>query len=58
MIADLGVNGLNFVNKDSTWISGYDWMKNNQKDFSTKYVHEIRLENEDLSALQKENILK
>ena len=36
MIADLGVNGLNFVNKDSTWISGYDWMKNNQKDFSTK----------------------
>lgn len=39
MIADLGarrVNDLNFVNKDSTWISGYDWMKNNQKDFSTK----------------------
>ena len=61
MIADLGtqrVNDLNLVDKDSAWINGYDWMKKDQKDFPTKLIHQIRPENEDLSALQKENILK
>ena len=51
------VNDPNLVNKDSTWINGYEWMKKDQKYFLTKSIHQIRLENEDLSALQKENIL-
>ena len=54
----LRIDDLNLVNKDSTWINGYDWMKKDQKDFPTKSIHQIRLENEDLSALQKENMLK
>ena len=61
MIADLGarrVNDLNLVNKDSTWINCYDWMKEDQKYFATKLIHQIGLENESLLALQKENILK
>ena len=61
VIADLEtwrVNDLNLVDKDSTWINGYDWMKKDQKDFPTKSIHQIRPQNEDLSALQKENILK
>ena len=33
----------------------YDWMKKDQKDFTTKPIHEMRL---DLSALQNEYILK
>ena len=33
-------------------------MKKDQKDFPAKSIHQIRLENEDLSALQKEYILK
>ena len=33
-------------------------MKQDQKDFPTKSIHQIRIENEDLSALQRENVLK
>ena len=33
-------------------------MKKDQKDFLTKLIHQITLENEDLSALLKDNILK
>ena len=46
------------ISKDSARINSYDWMKKNQKNFSTKSIHQIRLENEDLLAFQKENILK
>ena len=48
MMADPGtrrVDDRNLVNKDSTWISGYDWIKKDQKDFPTKPVHQIRLKN-------------
>lgn len=44
---------LNLVNKDSTWINGYDWMKKDHKDFPTISIHQVRLENEDLSALKR-----
>ena len=55
MIADLGtgrVNDLNLVNKDSTWINGYDLIKKDQKVFPAKSI-QIRLENEDLSLQRK-----
>ena len=61
MITDLGtqiVDDPNLVNKDSTWINRYDWMKKDQEYLPTKLIHQIRLENEDLSALKKENIRK
>ena len=52
------VDDLNLFNKDSTWISGYDWMKKDQKNFPTKSIYRIKLEIEDQSALPKENALK
>ena len=38
--------------------NGHDWMKKDQIGFTTKSIHQVRLENEDLSALKKENFLK
>ena len=61
MIADLGtrrVDDLNLVGPNSTWINGYDWMREEKVKFPTKSFNEINLEKEELLSLQKENLLK
>ena len=61
MIADLGtrrVDALNLVGPNSTWINGYDWMREEKVKFPTKSFNEINLEKEELLSLQKENLLK
>ena len=60
MIADLGtqhVNNLELVNQDSTWINGFNWMKKGPRCFPTKTIEEIRLNKEEIVAIQKENLL-
>ena len=61
MIADLGtrrVNNLELVNQDSTWINGFSWMKKDKKSFPAKTIDEIRLNKEEIVAIQKENLIK
>ena len=61
MIADLGtrsVNNLELVNQDSTWINGFSWMKKDKRCFPTKTIDEIRLNKEEIVAIQKGNLLK
>ena len=61
MIADLGtrrINKLELVNQDSIWINGLDWMKKDESCFPTKSMTDIKLSDEEVTAIQKENLLK
>ena len=61
MIADMGtrrVNNLESVNQDSTWINGFSWMKKDKRCFPAKTIDEIRLNKEEIVAIQQENLQK
>ena len=60
VIADIGahcVSDLDVVGKDSVWINAFDWMKWSQASFPAKTVDEIKLNSEEISAMENE-ILK
>ena len=61
MIADLGtrhIDNLELVNQDSVWINGFDWMKKDVACFPAKSIEDIKLSNEEVTALQNENMIK
>ena len=61
MIADLGarrVDDLKFIDQNSIWINGFDWMRKVNKEFPIKSLGQIRLSREELAATQVENVLK
>ena len=61
MIADLGtrrVDNLKVVSQDSVWINGLDWMKKSTDFFPAKSIKDINLSNEEVTALQIENVIK
>ena len=61
MIADLGtrrIDKLELINQESIWINGFDWMKRDESCFPTKSMKDIKLSNEEVTTLQKENVLK
>ena len=60
VIADIGthyVSDLDVVVKDAVWINAFDWMKWSQASFPAKTVDEIKLNSEEISAMENE-ILK
>ena len=60
MIADIGnqrVSDLDAVGMDSVWIIGFDWMKWDKASFPAETIDEIKLNSEEISALENE-ILK
>ena len=60
MIADIGnqcVSDLDVVSMDSVWINGFDWMKWDKASFPAETIDEIKLNSEEISALENE-ILK
>ena len=61
IIADIGtrrVSHLDVVSKDSVWINGFDWMKGDKASFSAKAIDEIKLNSEEISALENAILLK
>ena len=61
MIADLKarwVDDLRLVDQNSTWISSFAWMRKDDKEFPIKSLDQIRLNREELAALQIHNVLK
>ena len=59
MIADIGtrhVQDLMMVDQTSTWISGYDWMREDKDNFPFKSFEEIRFSNEEVTELKKESL--
>ena len=55
MDADIG---LYIVGKDSVWINGFDWMKEDKASFPAKTIDEIKINSEEISALENEILLK
>ena len=61
MIADLGtrhIDNLELVNQDYVWINGFDWMKKDVACFPAKSIEDIKLSNEEVTALQNQNMIK
>ena len=61
MIADIAtrpVSDLDVVSKDSVWINGFDWTKGDKASFPAKKTDEIKLNSEEISALEDETLLK
>ena len=61
MIVDLGtrrVDDPRLGDQSSTWISGFDWMRKDNKEFPIKSLDQVRLSREELAAIQVENVLK
>ena len=55
MITDIGtrrVSDLDVVGEDSVWINGFDWMKLDKASFPAQTTDEIKLKNEEISALE------
>ena len=55
MITDIGtrrVSDLDVVGEDSVWINGFDWMKLDKASFPAQATDEIKLKNEEISALE------
>ena len=58
MIADIGTrrrSSLKDVNRDSIWINGYQWMTLESKLFPTLTIDEIKLNQQEIAAMRKEN---
>ena len=58
MIADIGMrrrSSLKDVNRDSIWINGYQWMTLESKLFPTLTIDEIKLNQQEIAAMRKEN---
>ena len=45
---------MDVVGKDSVWINGFDWMKWNKASFPAKTIDEIKLNSEEISAMENE----
>ena len=61
MIADLGtrhIDNLELINQDSVWINGFDSMKKDVDCFPAKSIADIKLSNEEVTALQNKNMIK
>ena len=60
MVADIrtrrGVK-LEDVSQESTWINVFPWMCNQESDFPTKSINEIKLDHEDIRYAKKEQII-
>ena len=58
MIADIRTrrrSSLKDVNRDSIWINGYQWMTLESKLFPTLTIDEIKLNQQEIAAMRKEN---
>ena len=61
MIADIGtrrVSDLDVVVKDSAYINGFGWMKEDKASFPAKTIDEIKLNSEEISTLENEILRK
>ena len=61
MVADLGtrqVDDMRLVDQNPTWINGFDWMRNDNKEFPIKSLDQIRFSREELAVIQVQNVLK
>ena len=61
MIADIGTRRgatLKDISAESVWINGYPWMKLDVKEFPTKTIEEIKLDQQELNAINTETQIK
>ena len=61
IVADLGtrqVDDMRLVDQNPTWINGFDWMRNDNKEFPIKSLDQIRFSREELAVIQVQNVLK
>ena len=61
LIADIGTRGgatLEDIRAESVWINGYSWMKLDVKEFPTKTTEEIKLDQQELNAINTETQIK
>ena len=61
MIADIGTSRgatLKDISAESVWINGYPWMKLDVKEFPTKIIEEIKLDQQKLNAVNTETQIK
>ena len=61
MMADIGTQRgaiLKDISAESVWINGYPWMKIDVKEFPTKTVEEIKLDQQELNAINTETQIK
>ena len=61
MIADIGTcRGaiLKDISAESVWINGYPWMKIDAKEFPIKTIEEIKLDQQELNAINTETQIK
>ena len=61
MIADIGTRRgatLKDISAESVWINGYPWMKLDVKEFPTKTIEEIKLDQQELNAIKTETQIK
>ena len=61
LIADIGTRGgatLEDIRAESVWINGYSWMKLDVKEFPTKTTEEIKLDQQELNAINTANQFK
>ena len=61
MIADIGTcrgAALEDISAESMWINGYRWMKLDVKEFPTKTIEEIKLDQQELNAINTETQIK
>ena len=60
MIADIGTRRgttLSAVSQDSTWYNGYPWMQEPEDAFPCKSVEEIKLNQDEMKLIKKEQII-
>ena len=61
MIADISTRRgatLRDISAESVWINGYPWMKLDVKEFPTKTIEEIKLDQQELNAINTETQIK
>ncbi|XP_066926258.1 uncharacterized protein [Clytia hemisphaerica] len=60
MIADIGTRkgvSLNEICQDSKWFNGFPWMKESVETFPTKTVNQIKLNQDEVKDIEKEQII-
>ncbi|MEM7375655.1 MAG: hypothetical protein AAF587_44090, partial [Bacteroidota bacterium] len=60
MIADIGTRkgaSLADVSEDSTWFNGFQWMSESKSAFPVKSVNDIKLTNDEMKSVNKEQII-
>ena len=61
MIADIGTRKgatIDDVSNESVWINGHDWMHLDQSSFPVRSAQDLKLDESELSQLQKESYLQ